>query len=312
MIFRKFIVDTKRKGLKDAIRSLLLHILGIDEQIKTLQFFLNELHSPLEIGPTGDNDLRIMQKCDVSLLQIIDRFCKKHQIQYWLDYGSLLGAVRHGGFIPWDDDMDIAMLRADYQIFYRLAKEELTKLGLSIDEGKIGERIGVAYQHEKTGIWLDIFPVDKISCDVSLERAEPLLNKGIKEFRKKFKGDEDPLTLDRLRTKYINTKITDGDNIVLYHGPEFVYVKNVMHCYDDVFPLGRINFEGVELSCPRHVETYIKRIYGGNYMQFPKSGVLHHGEASGRPPLSQWAKLHGTNMNDVLEELQGMYCKIKF
>lgn len=312
-LFRKFVVNTKQKGSKVAIRSLLLRILGIDEQIQALQFFLNELHSPAEIGPAKDKDLRIMQKCDASLLQIIDWFCNKHQIPYWLDYGTLLGAVRHGGFIPWDDDMDIAMLRDDYQRFYKLAKEELTKLGLSVDENKVGQRIGVAYKHKETGIWLDIFPVDKISCNVPLEKSAEtllLLNKGIREFRKKYRGDEDPSVLDHLRSKYINQKVAEGDNTILYHGPEFVYVKNLMHCYGDVFPLGRIEFEGVELSCPRHIESYLEEIYGVNYMKFPKSGLFHHGEASGRPPLSQWAKLHGVDMKDVLEELKGVYCKI--
>ena len=58
-------------------------------------------------------------------LEQVDKICKRHNITYFGYYGTLLGAVRHGGFIPWDDDMDIAMFRKDYNRFIQYAKEEL-------------------------------------------------------------------------------------------------------------------------------------------------------------------------------------------
>jgi len=66
-----------------------------------------------------------VQKANLILLEEIDRICKKHNISYMLDAGTLLGAIRHGGFIPWDDDADIAMSRQNWEIFRRVAKKEL-------------------------------------------------------------------------------------------------------------------------------------------------------------------------------------------
>ena len=62
-------------------------------------------------------DIAKYQKAQVRLLQMIDRICKEQGIGYFLAYGSLIGAVRHQGFIPWDVDMDIMMYRADYDRF---------------------------------------------------------------------------------------------------------------------------------------------------------------------------------------------------
>ena len=59
------------------------------------------------------------------LLQSFDTVCKKHDIDYWLDYGTLLGAIRHQGFIPWDTDTDVGMLRSDYALFLEKGVAEL-------------------------------------------------------------------------------------------------------------------------------------------------------------------------------------------
>ena len=64
---------------------------------------------------------------EMEVLNEIDKVCKKHGIRWFADYGTLLGAVRHGGFVPWDDDMDICMLREDYDRFNEVAKKELSE-----------------------------------------------------------------------------------------------------------------------------------------------------------------------------------------
>lgn len=59
----------------------------------------------------NDHDLKILQEVELEILSVVDDFCKKHRIPYSLYAGTALGAVRHRGFIPWDDDVDIAMTR---------------------------------------------------------------------------------------------------------------------------------------------------------------------------------------------------------
>lgn len=61
---------------------------------------------------------------ELQILAEIDRICKKYNIRYFAEWGTLIGAVRHGGFVPWDDDLDIGMLREDYERFKEVAKDE--------------------------------------------------------------------------------------------------------------------------------------------------------------------------------------------
>ena len=69
--------------------------------------------------------LRRQQLRMLELLTEVDRICKRHHIQYWLSSGTLIGAARHGGFIPWDDDLDIEMLLPDYERLMRVLPDEL-------------------------------------------------------------------------------------------------------------------------------------------------------------------------------------------
>ena len=70
-------------------------------------------------------DLKAVHQANLRILKEIDRICRKYKIRYALDAGTLIGAVRHSGFIPWDDDADVVFLRSQYEAFVKVAKREL-------------------------------------------------------------------------------------------------------------------------------------------------------------------------------------------
>ena len=119
MLFLKRISDQiKRRGFGNTFTYGIQKWLGISklqEETSALFYFLDQHIDPKEFTRTKNEDLRILQDCDTFLLGIFDKMCRKHGLTYWIEYGTLLGAVRHAGFIPWDDDTDMAMPRGDFE-----------------------------------------------------------------------------------------------------------------------------------------------------------------------------------------------------
>lgn len=122
-----------------------------------------------------DQKLRRLQLIELSILKEVVRLCEEHHLRYYLLGGTFLGAVRHQGFIPWDDDIDIGMPRKDFEIFCRIAPKELGE-GMGFVSFKnssehiyfhprvyhynsrVIDRSGV--QEKETWAWIDIFPLD--------------------------------------------------------------------------------------------------------------------------------------------------------
>lgn len=123
----------------------------------------------------NQENLRIIQKKGIGILKEFIRVCQNHDLTYFIISGTLLGAVRHGGFIPWDDDIDIGMPRSDYDRLASLFQDEFefpyklvthentpshTKAFMNVQDKTT--KIVFTYGHEKTetSVWLDIFPID--------------------------------------------------------------------------------------------------------------------------------------------------------
>lgn len=122
-----------------------------------------------------------LQDEELCILNDFAHFCNKHNLTWFLDSGTMLGAVRHKGFIPWDDDIDVGMLRPDYDKFISLANEGFNPIDCKINtyENTPGyaemfakvTRNGTLFQTNETvsgdcrlGIFIDVFPYDALPC----------------------------------------------------------------------------------------------------------------------------------------------------
>ena len=127
----------------------------------------------------NQQDLDRMKKIELEMLVELDRICRKHEIKYNLCAGTLLGAVRHKGFIPWDDDIDVRMLRSEYKRFCEACKTELDstrffwqtydtdpgyrwEFGRMLRKGTEYVRVGQETLKQKTGVFIDVFPSDGV------------------------------------------------------------------------------------------------------------------------------------------------------
>ncbi len=135
----------------------------------------------------NDINVKDIQQKMLEILIEVDRVCKKNDIKYVLDSGTLLGAVRHNGFIPWDDDIDIAMLREDYEKFRKVANRDLApqyRFLSDVESSEFPNIFGKVFDTSTTyvqgnishldiphSIWLDIFPCDNIYIETKTKQC---------------------------------------------------------------------------------------------------------------------------------------------
>ena len=252
-----------------------------------------------------DNDLRKLQLVDLYILLEVDRICKHHNIKYFLIGGTLLGAVRHKGFIPWDDDIDIGMLRHDYERFVKICDTELqpqfyiqtknndpltpitwAKLRL---RGTVREEKGYHHQNEK-GIDIDIFPFDNYINNPTQIFADTIGNlmKSIYWFKHGFYHSEKNNKSDKIKRRCGNILLSfiskkqisrlfdwyvqrnnhrETDFVVNYSGA--YSIQNEKTKKDVITNLSLLLFETYSLPCPSEYDVYLRNVYGDDYMIIP-------------------------------------------
>lgn len=228
----------------------------------------------------------------LDMLIEFDKVCRKHNINYFLSGGTCLGAVRHGGFIPWDDDIDIDVWYQDYPKLLKALENELpSNLKLQTpktDKGyyhfyarivdldsEVFYKDNFARRNLKyKGLFLDIIP---ISNSISF-KLRKLLNRrtrlaySMSRVGAKKKLDyylsfiKLPVYLFAWFIYSLLSKIKRTDKVSHYYPS----IYNPKLSYKNCFPVKKINFEGYEFLGPNKPHEYLVSLYGDNYMETPE------------------------------------------
>ena len=248
------------------------------------------LHDSLRAKYSPDGSpLRRQQERMLELLCEIDSICKKHGIRYWLSSGTLIGAVRHGGFIPWDDDLDIEMMREDYDRLMDILPTELpSTMALQNHRtdhtyfffyAKVRDRRSLLSEGnnydrmwKEQGIYIDIFPLEyqPISIHKISEKTAGHMykiwrtctddNLGIRKVMRLFHFNRRfVFPFLRLLCSISGTDVITSGMGIPYHNPRFA---------KDIFPLATLKFEGREFPVPHNYDHMLRLMYG-DYMQLP-------------------------------------------
>jgi lipopolysaccharide cholinephosphotransferase len=243
-----------------------------------------------------------LHSIQVEILDEIVRICDSNRLDYFLIGGTLLGAIRHKGFIPWDDDIDIAMPRDAYDKFISLCNSELSnKYMVDSFENNSGywlpfikirkrntvyeEKIISANKSIPKGVWVDIFPLDNVKHLKSIVQfLQAKLVKYIRHFISIKQGYSTVTSIKgiilfnlfRLINTHTAFKIQHkimtiwNDQETRYFvnlGSQYNYVKQTIP-KDKYYPPVKVEFEGKLYNAPNDWDYILTRIYG-DYMQLP-------------------------------------------
>ena len=241
--------------------------------------------------------LRRQQMRMLEILLEVDGICKRHDIPYWLSSGTLIGAMRHDGFIPWDDDLDIEMLRSDYLRLMEVLPQELPNwLALQNSDtdpnyfyfyakvrdrrSRMLEQNGYDRLWKEQGIYIDIFPMEQhpiwlhkltektVGHMYKIWRTSTDDVKAIKQVRRIFNFNNRILfpCLRALLSPFTfhSSLLTSGMGIP-FHNPRYL---------DEIFPLTTHKFEDGDFPVPGNADAHLRHIFG-NYMRLPDLSRLH-------------------------------------
>ena len=242
-------------------------------------------------NPDGSK-LRQYQAKLLEILLFFDDFCKKNNLTYWITAGTLLGAVRHQGFIPWDDDIDVCMPRSDFEKLCRIFKEDNVYVlqthktddfytspyaKLRDKRSFVRESDGSDINFKFRGIFIDIFGVEH--CPFFLSKFILHERWKLSQYAKKETisacGRKIFMFRKRMLFGTINlfntlTRHYSKGPLRLQMGSGFLLEKRYEK---DIFPVGSIIFEGYELCSPCNPDSYLTGIYG-NYQQLPSESEI--------------------------------------
>lgn len=245
-------------------------------------------------------ELKRLQQVELDILKEFIKICEEEKLRYFAIGGTVLGAVRHGGFIPWDDDVDVGMPRSDYEKFLKIAQDKLPKhmflqyfatdLEVPYHFAKIRNsnttfvELSCAKIKMNHGVYIDIFPLDgypdskikkkfvrsrKVLFDIYMGRIfygskanlkVRIISRFLMLLMPNYKKQ-----IIKNEKFYKSFDYDKSDNVISYYsgyGLKAMYPK-------EYFGEGvECDFEGIKIKVPAKTEEYLTRLYG-DYMQLP-------------------------------------------
>ena len=273
----------------------IIRILGIKIKFPKVEYAIKKSKSPyyyykknnidITTLPPAQGQVRDIQLANLALLKEMDYVCKQANLKYWLDFGALLGAIRHKGYIPWDDDIDTGMLREDYNKIVDAFKTYSRNPDIYVEYINSAKNPCQCYLkvlHKKCPhLFVDIFPYDFYSAILTREeQREKTLE--LKEIRKKMQAKstsrkiEDVLEIIEQAKKEVLVNHEYVEKSDLVWGIDFNHGwKNWFSSYDTIFPLNEIEFEGEKFPCINKPKEFLSEVYG-DFMAYPKKIGIGH------------------------------------
>ena len=253
----------------------------------------------IENLPQAKGAIRDIQLLSNEGLKVLDRICKKHNLEYWLDFGTLLGAVRHKGFIPWDDDTDIGMMSADYKKLLVVIDEELADtdfrfIRVPSQIGKIVHKDFMPHGNDEVTRFINWDISDKIMFAIDVTpyyfvkdsiSNESLIKQVVSSVEQKqnaqYKGGllyDNFLPAEAVVNKLHSRITTQSQSKRLIMGLECIAVKINTRPWivssTDLFPLSTLIFENNTYRVPHKYQKYLINAYG-EYMNIPQNIDKH-------------------------------------
>lgn len=294
----------------------------LTNKIEYLEDKLNRYERLLDIYSSSSNDLfntifldyklkpnklyNNIQTLCYELLKFMGNICSKYDINWWVDFGNLLGSVRHENFVPWDDDLDIGMMREDYHKLISVMYDE-------VEEHNLADCINIYYRHRKynakqVNSFAQLFVMDRkragerVMAGLDVFPYDYLVTKDVENFGQKYNNAQrnfyNNLTRGDVRSKvymgldyedvigkyYSELNLSYEKQPYIIPGVEgaYGYRQNLYELKvfktEQIFPLTEVTFGDNKFPAPNDLDGYLTNVYG-NYMNIPKN-IRCHGRVS--------------------------------
>lgn len=256
-----------------------------------------------------------LQSMELEMAQVLLAFCDKYDLKIWADSGTLLGAVRHGGFIPWDDDMDFVMFRTDYDRLIDISRSEILPQPYYFEIGLAQIRLcrggttmfatNAKYpNHNGSGnggsVWIDIFCLDNIPMvdahfrkqwhdifqydriasnqeAMSFASSRGIIGKCWHLFCLFFNATKREEKVNRFCKQFLAIECENVTKLALYLRMGTIRDADKLPLFNRHWfdETISLTFDGIDMPCPKSYDSVLRSMYGDDYMTPLRSSSVH-------------------------------------